>query len=247
MNMNNNQNSYQLNGESFNPAIQRSEEGFAKYIAKTYFWMFIGLLLSFGIGIGMYLNSGSVISFMDKNLGLYLAAVIASIILVIVLGFAIKKMSATVARVFFLVYAALFGVVLAPTLLYYELSSVIFVMGITAAIYLVLAVIGLKSKRDMSKFGNILFVSLIALFGYSLISIFLFNSPIHELIIGIAGIAIFMGFTIYDSNKIKKFYFAYEGDNTTLEKLSIVSALQLYLDYVNLFLYLLRFMGKARD
>lgn len=236
--------SYQLNGQPYNPANERTEEGFARYIGKTYLWMFFGLLLSFGIGLFMYMNSASVSSFIEQNFGLYLFATVASLILVIVMGFGIRKLPATAARVLFLVYAALFGVILTPTLLLFELGSVIFVMGVTSVIYFALAVIGLKTKRDMSKFGNVLIVALFGLIIYSLLSMFLFHSPINEMLIGLLGIAIFMGFTIYDSNKIKKFYFAYQGDQASLEKLSIVSALQLYLDYVNLFLYLLRFMGK---
>lgn len=242
-----NEHEYNLNGVPYNPAdTTRTQEGFAKYIAKTYLWMFIGLFLSFGIGLFMYVNSGSVISFITQNFSLYLGATIGSVILVIVLALGVNKMPPTAAKVLFLVYASVFGIILTPTLLIYQLSSVIYVLAVTSAIYLVLAVIGLTTKRDMSKFGHILAIALFGLLIYSVISMFFIRSTMNQMLIGLAGIAIFMGFTVYDSHRIKRFYFTYQGNEEMLEKTTIISALQLYLDYVNLFLYMLRFLGKRK-
>lgn len=239
---------YNLNGAPYNPATStRTQDGFAKYIAKTYLWMFFGLFLSFGIAFFMYLNSGSVVTFIEQNTSLYLGATVGSIVLVFVLALGVAKMPPTAAKVLFLVYASLFGVILTPTLLLYELDSVIFVLAVTSVIYLILAVVGLTTKRDMSKLGNILMVALLGLLFYSILSMFFFRSQMNQMIIGLFGIAIFMGFTIYDSHKIKRYYFTYKGNDEVLEKTTIVSALQLYLDYVNLFLYFLRFLGNRKS
>lgn len=233
----------------YNPtaSYERTEEGFARYIAKTYLWMFFGLAISFGIAFYMYLNTATVLAFMEENFTMYIFAAIGSLILTFILGFFVRKISSAVAKVLYILYSALFGIVLAPTLMFYEFGSLIFTLAVTSGIYLVLAVIGLAIKRDMSRFGNILFVALIGLVVYSLISIFFIRTSFNNMIIGAIGILVFMGFTIYDSNKIKKYYFAFQGSNELLEKTTVVSALQLYLDYINLFLYLLRFLGNSRN
>lgn len=228
-------------------AYQRTEEGFSRYIAKTYLWMFFGLAISFGISFFMYLNSATVISFIERNFGIYLVSAIGTIVITFILGFLINKMSAAVAKVLYIVYSAMFGIILAPTLMYYEFGSLIFTLAVTSIIYLILAVIGLTIKKDMSKFGNILFVALIGLVIYSVISMFFLRTALNNMLIGAVGILVFMGFTIYDSNKIKKYYFAFKGNDAMLEKTTVVSALQLYLDYINLFLYLLRFLGNSRN
>ncbi|HHZ05370.1 MAG TPA: Bax inhibitor-1/YccA family protein [Clostridiales bacterium] len=241
-----NQPSYNINGVQ-STGFERTQEGFAKYIAKTYLWMFVGLAISFGIGFYMTMSSGNYAAFMQNNFGLYMAAMVGEIILILVLSLAVRKLPATVAKVLFLVYSALFGVSLAPILMMYEMGSVITVLGMTSLIYLILAVVGLKSKKDMSKLGNILFVGLLGLCVYSILSIFLFRSTLNNTIIGVVGLAIFMGFTVYDSNRIKKYYFSYQGSPEALEKTSICSALQLYLDYVNMFLRILALFGKRSN
>lgn len=248
--LNNNQPKYgaqqifNTNNTTFVRNPERTQDGYVKYIAKTYLWMFFGLAISFGLAFVMYANSGTVENFLDQNALLYIGSVVAEVILIIALSVAIRKIPATVAKVLFLAYAALFGVTLTPILLMYELESTIMVLAITSLIYLLLAVVGLTTKKDMSKFGSVLVVGLIGLLIYSAISFFFIHSDLNDILVGLVGLALFMGFTIYDSNKIKKYYLSYQGNGEMLEKTCAVSALQLYLDYVNMFIRILALVGK---
>lgn len=236
---------YSVNG--VNAAPVRSSQAFTKYLARTYLWMFFGLALSFGVAFYIYSMGESVTAFVYRNFALYMGAVVAEIVLIVVLSIFVMRIPPVAAKALFLCYSTVFGVSLAPILMAYDLGSIIYVLAITAVMFLMLAFSGLVLKRDLSKMGTVLFVALLGLIVYTIISLFLFRSPINQTIIGLAGILIFMGFTMYDSNRIKKFYYNFNGSNEILEKMSIVSALQLYLDFVNLFLYLLRFFGSRRD
>lgn len=224
-----------------------TSQGFARYMAKTYLWMFFGLAITFGLAFYMTIASGDVVSFLENNLAMYGIAALLSVIFAFTVGLFVTKLPPLAAKIIFIVYSADIGIITAPVLLMYELRSVVEIFAVTAVMYLVLAVIGLTSKRDMSKFGVILSVALIILLIYSLISMFFIRTPMNNIIINCAGVLIFMGFTIYDNNKIKKSYYAFSGNAEALEKLSIIGALQMYLDYINLFLYLLRLFGKRRN
>jgi len=242
----NNYNNYQ----TFDSAYGTANTGavtFSRHMAKTYLWMFFGLAITFGLALYMMLNSASVMDFVVNHYSMYLGAVVISIVFVFTIGFLVTKLPPTAAKIVFVLYAADMGILITPTLLMYELGSVVYVFGITSVLYLVLAIIGLTTKKDMTKFGVILTVALIGLLVYSLISFFFIHSTVNNLFIGCVGIIIFMGFTIYDNNRLKKQFNELRGNSAMLEKLSIISALSLYLDYVNLFLRLLALFGKRRD
>ncbi len=222
---------------------------FSTFIAKTYLWMFLGLAITFGLSFFMTLNSVSVAGFLNNNFELYMGGVIASIAFVVIIGFFIYKLPPMAARIIFILYSADMGILLTPMLLVYEFSSVISVFAVTAIIYLVLAGIGLTTQRDMSKFGHILGISLLVVLIYSLISYFLIRTPLNDLIINIVVVLIFMGFTVFDNFKIRREFAQIQqsGNVQLLEKASILSALSLYMDYVNLFIRILAIFGKRRD
>jgi len=244
-----NQNGYNNGYQSYNRGYAPTDtsQGFARYMAKTYLWMFFGLAITFGLAFYMTIASGDVVSFLENNLAMYGIAALLSVIFAFTVGLFVTKLPPLAAKIIFIVYSADIGIITAPVLLMYELRSVVEIFAVTAVMYLVLAVIGLTSKRDMSKFGVILSVALIILLIYSVISMFFIRTPMNNIIINCVGVLIFMGFTIYDNNKIKKSYYAFSGNAEALEKLSIIGALQMYLDYINLFLYLLRLFGKRRN
>lgn len=246
-NYNNNYNNSNYNGYSQNVNVMYREEGIAKHMAKTYLWMFLGLAITFGLSLYMTLNSGSVINFIDNHATMYFGAVIISLVLVIVIGFVVYKLPVTIAKIIFIIYAADMGIIITPLLLMYNLSSVVTVFGATAIIYLALAIIGFTTKKDISKLGPILTISLIGVLVYSLISYFLIRTPLNSLIINAIVVLIFMGFTLYDNHMIKKRYKAFQDYPQLLEKISILSALNLYLDFINLFIRLLAIFGKRRD
>lgn len=248
-NFNNSNNNFYDNYNNYNQngnVISR-EKGIAKHMAKTYLWMFIGLAITFGLSLYMTLNSNSVITFIDNHETLYFGASIISFVLVIFMGFMVYKLPVTVAKIIFIIYSADMGVIITPLLLMYSLSSVITVFGAAALIYLALAIIGFTTKKDVSKMGFILTISLIGVLVYSLVSYFFIRTPLNDLIINVIVVVIFMGFTIYDNNMIKKQYRAFQGNPELLEKISILGALNLYLDFINLFIRLLAIFGKKRD
>ena len=239
-----------FNNSSYNSYSNTYTQGisFSEYIAKTYLWMFLGLGITFGLSFFMTLKSASVVDFIADNFELYMGGVIASLIFVVIIGFLVYKLPPLAAKIIFILYSADMGIILTPVLLLYEFGSVIGVFAATAGIYLVLALIGLTTQRDMSKLGSVLGISLFGILIYSLISYFFIRTPFNDLIINIVVIVIFMGFTIFDNFKIRKeFQRLQYADTQLLEKASILSALSLYMDYVNLFIRILAIFGKRRD
>ncbi len=254
---NNYQNNYQNNsyynnqpyGAGLNQTFtQTSSYTLAKYMAKTYLWMFFGLAITFGLALYMMFNSESVSEFVINHYSMYLGASAASLVFVVILGLVVAKLPPLAAKIIFILYSADIGILITPVLLAYSFSSVISAFAVTSGIYFALAVIGIITKRDMSKLGYILSVSLICILVYSLISYFFIRSELNDIIINAVVVAVFMGFTIFDNYKIKREFYAIQnsGNEALLEKTSILSALSIYLDYINIFLRVLALFGKRR-
>lgn len=214
-----------------------------QYTAKTFLWMFLGLLVTFGISLGMFMTGA--IRVVYSIPGIHFGLLIAELLVVIVLSARIQKMSVTAARLMFFLYAALNGVVFTTFLVAYGLGSVLNVFGLTALYFGALAIFGYVTKADLSSIRSILFSGLIFLIIMGFLSMF-FPMSQFETIICLIGIAIFLGYTAYDTKKIRAYYEYYAGDREMLERASIFSALQLYLDFINLFVYLLRILNKRR-
>ena len=158
----------------------------------------------------------------------------------------IHKLRVGTARVLFLLYAVLNGVVFSTYFLIFEMSELIYVFALTAAYFGVFALYGRFTRRDLSGFGPFLLGGLFFLVIVGVVSLFLPLGGL-ERIVCLIGIALFLGITAYDSQKIVQYYVAYQGDGEMLRRTSIYSALQLYLDFINLFLYLLRFFARSRS
>lgn len=216
----------------------------SQYVVRTFTWMFIGLLVSFGIAYGGYATGMILYVFTVPYLPIIL--LVAEVALVMILAACIQKLSVGAARALFIGYAILNGVVFSTYFLLFELTSLILIFAMTALYFGVFALYGHCTKRDLSGLRPILVGGLIFLLVVGLLSMFL---PLGALdrIICLIGVAIFLGFTAYDTQKIKSFYAYYSEDGAMLEKAAVFSALQLYLDFVNIFLYLLRFMGKRKN
>ncbi len=216
----------------------------SQYVVRTFTWMFIGLLVTFGIAYGGYATGMILYVFTVPYLPIIL--LVAEVALVMILAACIQKLSVGAARALFIGYAILNGVVFSAYFLLFELTSLILIFAMTALYFGVFALYGHCTKRDLSGLRPILVGGLIFLLVVGLLSMFL---PLGALdrIICLIGVAIFLGFTAYDTQKIKSFYAYYSTDGAMLEKASVFSALQLYLDFVNIFLYLLRFMGKRKN
>ena len=216
----------------------------SEYIVRTFTWMFIGLLATFGIAYSCYASGLIYRVFAVPNLPTVL--LVAEVALVLILASRIQSLSVGAARALFMGYAILNGVVFTTYFLIFEMVSLILIFAVTALYFGAFALYGHFTKQDLSGLGPILGGGLIFLIVMGLLSLFLPLGAVDRIICMI-GVAIFVCFTAYDTQKIKAFYAYYSSDSEMLEKASIFSALQLYLDFINIFLYLLRLFGKRKN
>lgn len=227
-----------------NYMVQNNNDTLSAYAAKTFLWMFLGLLSTFAVALTFYLSGGFVILYSAPMLPFVLA--IAEVVVVIALSARLQKMSVGAARGMFFLYAVLNGLTFASLFAYYGVTTLIFVFGMTALYFGALALYGWLTKRDLTSLRPILLGGLIFLLLFGVLSMFLGFSGLDTLMCFV-GLAVFMGFTAYDTQKIKMFYNVYGGNSEMAGKTSIICALQLYLDFINLFLYLLRIFARSRD
>ncbi len=208
---------------------------------KTFGWMTMCLLITALTAMGV-VNSG--LFYQIASSGVMWLLIIAELVLVFVLSARIHKMSVTTATIMLIVYSVLNGATLSFIFLAYSLGSIAKTFFITTGMFGVMALVGATTKRDLSKMGSILFMALIGLIIASLVNIFLHSSGL-DWIISLIGVVLFTALTAYDVQRVKRL--ATESDlydNTQVGRLAIISALSLYLDFINLFLYLLRFFGR---
>jgi FtsH-binding integral membrane protein len=170
---------------------------------------------------------------------------LAPLALVFLLSFRIMQMSQAAAQTTFWAYAALVGASLASILIVYTGASVAMTFFVTAATFGTMSLWGYTTKRDLTGFGHFLFMGLIGILLASLANFF-FKSPAINFVVSILGVLIFTGLTAWDTQKIKNTYYTVGGDTAVAGKAAIMGALALYLDFLNIFLFLLRFMGNRR-
>ena len=232
------------NLNSNNYSYTAPELSLSEYVVRTFAWMFVGLLASFGIAYGGYTTGMILYVFTVPNI--HIVLLVAEIAVVLILASCIQRLSVGAARALFMTYAILNGVVFSTYFLIFQMTSLILIFAMTALYFGIFALYGHFTKNDLSGLRPILVGGLIFLIAMGLLSMFL---PVGSMdrIICLIGVAIFVGFTAYDTQKISAFYAYYSSNGEMLEKASIYSALQLYLDFVNIFLYLLRFFGKRKN
>ncbi len=205
---------------------------------KVYMWMFIGLLLTFATGYFVSINENMAY----KVYSLYWVLAIIEIILVIVLSARIGKMNITTSRIMFLTYSFVSGLTFSSVFIAYDMRSIIIVFLISSLLFLIFAILGYITKLDLTSAGTFLLMALIGIIICSIINIFVGNGT-FEIVICSISILIFLGFTAYDVNKIKQLQDIYPDEDS----LAIVGALELYLDFINIFLDLLRIVANNRD
>lgn len=210
-----------------------------KLYSKMFMWMFIGLLVTFATGF--YVSTNENMLYNIFSTGLYWVIFIAEFITVIVLSARINKMSQMAAQICFILYSFLTGLTFASIFVLFEISSIIFVFLATAIIFGIFAFIGYTTNIDLTKLGTILFMGLLGIIVVSIINIFVGNSML-DLILCWIGIIIFVGYIAYDIQKVKQMQYMMDED-----KLAIFGALQLYLDFINLFIRLIQIFGKRND
>lgn len=213
---------------------------------RVYAWMLMAMIVTAGVAVAV-VNVPALFALV-ANGPVVIGVFIAQIAIVFVLSLALNRLSAQLATVLFFVYAGLMGLTLSLILLSYTGASVIAALASTTALFGVMTIFGLTTQMDLSKWGTYLFIGLIGLIVASIINIFL-GSSMLEFIISLAGVAIFTALTAYDTQQIMQMAAdpqINDQGEATLTKLSIIGALRLYLDFINLFFYLLRLFG-GRD
>ena len=211
-----------------------------KIFAKIFLWMFLGLMLTFGVAY--YVSTQDAIVYNLFSDSKYLIIWIIEIVVVIVLSARINKLSLMSARILFLLYSFLTGLTVSSIFIIYSISSIIYVFLIAAILFLIFGLIGYFTKLDITKLGSILFMALIGSLICIIINMFI-NNEVFDLGISIVMVLIFLGYIAYDINIIKRNLYKIEDE----DKLAIYGALELYLDFINLFLRLLSLFGKGRD
>ena len=223
----------------------RSTSGVAAFLTGVYYWMTFALGLSalcaWAVG-----TTPALTNLVYKNPLLLTVLIVAELGLVIAVSWGINKMSAATATALFALYAALNGVTLGYIFIVYTIPAITSAFLTTTLTFAVMAIIGSVTKRDLTRLGSILLMALIGLIIASFVNIFLQNSTMGW-IITYAGVLIFVGLTAYDAQKVKQMYLTMGGDMETNRKISVLGALTLYLDFVNLFLMLLRIFGGRRN
>ncbi|OPC25490.1 hypothetical protein BAX95_00830 [Elizabethkingia meningoseptica] len=217
----------------------------AKYMSKVYGWMSLALVVT---GVIAYLVAGSetLISAIIANKLLFYGLIFAELGLVLWLSARIAKMSTTTAIAAFMGYAVLNGVTLSLIFLMYTPISIFSTFFITAGTFAVMSIYGYVTKSDLTKIGKILMMLLVGIIIASVVNFFLKSSILYWITTYI-GVAVFVGLIAYDTQKIKNFFLEIEGNESLISKMAIMGALTLYLDFINLFLFLLRLFGGGRS
>ena len=213
------------------------------FFMQVYGWMTSGLLAT-GVLAYYTANSPFLLSLIFGNKLVFYGLIVANLGIVFGLSRSIQSLSATAASFLFFLYSALNGLTLASIFLLYTYESVAIVFFITAGTFGAMAAYGYTTKADLSKWGSILFMALIGLIIASLVNIFL-QSPAMMWALTYAGVLIFVGLTAYDTQRLKQMAHSLD-DEEAVAKFAVLGALTLYLDFINLFLHLLRILGRRR-
>ena len=215
--------------------------GLRQYMLSVYNYMAGGLALT---GLVAYFAAAS--GFYQAIVGtpLFWVVLLAPLGMVLLLSFGIQRMSLGATQLSFWVYAGLVGLSLAGIFLVYTQASIARVFFITAGTFAAMSLYGYTTRRDLSQFGSFLMMGLIGIILAGLVNLFV-QSTALQFAISVIGVVVFVGLTAYDTQRIKEMYF--EGDGAVIAgKKAIMGALQLYLDFINLFILLLQFMGAQR-
>ena len=221
----------------------------AVYLAKVMGWMSLGLFTTFVVTL-LCLASQSFLTLLFNNPIIYYGIVAAQLVVVFGMSASANRISASTATVMFMAYSALMGVTMTVFVLLFNLASIFMVFIMAAALFLTMAVFGVVTKRDLTRMGSLAMFGLFGLIIASLVNLF-FRNPAVDYAISFIGIIVFIALTAYDTKKIKGMYVmamerGYSESSEPLRKASIYGALTLYLDFVNLFIMLLRIFGKRK-
>lgn len=221
------------------------DEVFTAVLRRVYLWMALGLLVTTATAfVTAFTSLGA---FVFSNIYIFFGLFLGELILVGVLSAGIQKLHPSMAGAMFFVYAALNGMTLSTIFLVYDLGSVGLAFFIAACMFGAMSLVGYSTKKDLSQWRSFLMMGLIGLIIMSVVNLFLGGAGMNWFV-SIIGVLLFLGLTVYDTQKIKQMTVMslQMGDEAVASKMGILGALKLYLDFVNIFLYLLRFFGRRR-
>jgi len=220
------------------------EDSQSAFIAKVYGWMAMALAIT-GVVALYTAYSPSLLNIIFGSRVVFYALILSELGLVIYLTRSISKMSAQLATLTFIFYAILNGLTIASIFVIYTSSSIASTFFITAGTFGIMAFYGHVTKKDLTRMGSLFFMALIGLVLASVVNLFLRSSAIYW-VTTYAGILIFVGLTAYDAQKIKALSYNGFSSEDSEQKTAVLGALTLYLDFINLFLYLLRLLGRRK-
>ena len=229
-----------------NQVIQSVNTAYRTLMGKVYLWMTLALAVT-GLTSLYVASSPGLVQSIFASRGTFWLLVIAELALVFILSARIMKMSFSTAGIMFALYSVLNGVTMSFIFIAYTSTSIATAFFVTAGIFAAMSFIGFVTKKDLSSFGSFFTMALIGLIIASVVNIFL-NSSVMYWIITYVGVLLFVGLTAYDTQKIKQMLIEYGDEvNDSTQKLALIGSLSLYLDFINLFLYILRLFGNNKE
>lgn len=240
-----NYNDFQFSGAVSHDRDLEMQLAFPVLMRKVYTWMTLALVLTGLTAYGVATSPGILMA-IYSNPALLWGLVIAEFALVFGVSAAINRLSLTTATLMFVAYSVINGALLSSIFLVYTAASITSVFFITAATFATMALIGYTTKTDLTSVGKLLFMALIGLIIATVVNIFV-GSSMLTMICSYVGVLIFVGLTAYDSQKIKHMLQQAPDAGESSQKLALLGSLTLYLDFINLFIYLLRIFGDRRD
>jgi hypothetical protein len=236
--------------EEFTNVVPRERElemsaAFPVLMRKVYLWMALALVVT-GLTAYFVATNETLITMLVTNQILFWGLAIAELGLVIGLTAAINKLSLTTATLMFVLYSVINGATMSFIFLIYTASSITNVFFITAGTFAAMAAFGYFTKTDLSSMGKYLMMALIGIIIATIVNIFTKSEGL-AVVLNYIGVLVFVGLTAYDSQKIKQMLLAAPDAGEGAQKVALLGALSLYLDFINLFLYLLRILGNRRD
>jgi FtsH-binding integral membrane protein len=220
-----------------------------KFLANVFAWMFVALGVSSFCAYG-FANTPSLLQLMfdtstGQLTGLAYVAMFAPLAFVLLIRFGLNRLSYGILAILFIAYAAVTGISLSFILLIYTSSSVLGVFLTSSVVFGIMAIAGYTTHTDLTKFGSLMIMFLVGIIVATVINLFLHSSGL-AMIISYIGVAVFMGLTAYDIQKLKRIGAGLEYGDATTKKYALMGGLTLYLDFINLFLMMLRIFGRRR-
>lgn len=229
-----------------NPVLEGFQSAYRVLMRKVFLWMTLALAVTGLTAYYVASNAGLLYTIFSSK-GLFWGIIIAELALVFILSARIMKMSFATAGIMFVAYSVLNGITMASIFAVFTMESIASAFFVTAGMFGVMSFVGFTIKKDLGSFGSFFFMALVGLIIASVVNVFLGSSVLYW-VVTYVGVLLFVGLTAYDTQKIKHMLMTCGDEvNDQTQKLALLGSLSLYLDFINLFLYLLRIFGRNND